>query len=196
MEAIHAAREFARQQLAEQLFDALWARYQANRECRADPMWPRPSTSPACLQNIALSYLMLSGKPKCWRRPWSSSTVRQHDRAPDRAGGAGQLAVRGRAAKALETFAEHFKDNPLVMDQWFSVQAAVPAGRAGAGQGVDAAPGVHHQEPEQGAGIGAFAGQNLINFHAADGSGYRFLADLVIELNGSTRRSLRANWRR
>ena len=32
--------------------------------------------------------------------------------------------------------------------------------------------------------IGAFAGQNLINFHAADGSGYRFLADLVIELNG------------
>ncbi len=32
--------------------------------------------------------------------------------------------------------------------------------------------------------IGAFAGQNLINFHAADGSGYRFLADLVIQLNG------------
>jgi aminopeptidase N len=33
-------------------------------------------------------------------------------------------------AKALETFAEHFKDNPLVMDQWFSVQAA-SACRAG-----------------------------------------------------------------
>ena len=31
--------------------------------------------------------------------------------------------------------------------------------------------------------VGAFAGQNLVNFHAADGSGYRFLADLVIELN-------------
>jgi aminopeptidase N len=30
--------------------------------------------------------------------------------------------------------------------------------------------------------VGA-AGQNLVNFHAADGSGYRFLADLVIELN-------------
>jgi aminopeptidase N len=60
----------------------------------------------------------------------------------------------------------------------------VPAGRAGAGQGADAAPGVHHEEPEQGAGIGrCFAGQNLVNFHAADGSGYRFLADLVIELN-------------
>jgi aminopeptidase N len=27
-------------------------------------------------------------------------------------------------AKALASFAEHFKDNPLVMDQWFSVQPA------------------------------------------------------------------------
>jgi aminopeptidase N len=33
--------------------------------------------------------------------------------------------------------------------------------------------------------IGAFAGQNLVNFHAADGSGYRFLADQVISLNAS-----------
>ena len=33
--------------------------------------------------------------------------------------------------------------------------------------------------------IGAFAGQNLVNFHAADGSGYRFLADQVISLNAT-----------
>ncbi|WP_122582752.1 aminopeptidase N C-terminal domain-containing protein, partial [Pseudomonas viridiflava] len=32
VEAIHAAREFARQQLADSLFDGLWARYQANRD--------------------------------------------------------------------------------------------------------------------------------------------------------------------
>ncbi len=32
VEAIHAAREFARQQLSAALFDLLWARYQANRE--------------------------------------------------------------------------------------------------------------------------------------------------------------------
>lgn len=31
--------------------------------------------------------------------------------------------------------------------------------------------------------IGAFANQNLINFHRADGAGYRFLADQVITLN-------------
>ena len=31
--------------------------------------------------------------------------------------------------------------------------------------------------------IGAFANQNLVNFHRADGAGYRFLADQVIVLN-------------
>ena len=32
VDAIHVAREFARKQLADSLFDELWARYQANRE--------------------------------------------------------------------------------------------------------------------------------------------------------------------
>src|SRR5690606_2526458 len=31
--------------------------------------------------------------------------------------------------------------------------------------------------------IGAFANNNLVNFHRKDGAGYRFLADRVIELN-------------
>ena len=31
--------------------------------------------------------------------------------------------------------------------------------------------------------IGAFSAQNLVHFHAEDGSGYRFLADKVIELD-------------
>ena len=31
--------------------------------------------------------------------------------------------------------------------------------------------------------IGAFANQNLVNFHRADGAGYRFLADQIIVLN-------------
>ena len=31
--------------------------------------------------------------------------------------------------------------------------------------------------------IGAFCGQNAINFHRDDGKGYRYLADKVIELN-------------
>jgi aminopeptidase N len=88
-------------------------------------------------------------------------------------------------AKALATFADNFKDNPLVMDQWFSVQAAstLPGGLQRV-QALMAHPAFTMKNPNKvRALVGAFAGQNLSNFHAADGSGYRFLADLVIQLN-------------
>jgi aminopeptidase N len=89
-------------------------------------------------------------------------------------------------ARALQSFAEHFKDNPLVMDQWFSVQAGSPLpGGLARVRALMEHPAFTLKNPNKvRALIGAFAGQNLVNFHAADGSGYRFLADLVIELNG------------
>jgi len=88
-------------------------------------------------------------------------------------------------SKALEAFAEQFKDNALVMDQWFSVQAAstLPGGLARV-QALMEHPAFTLKNPNKvRALISAFAGQNLVNFHAIDGSGYRFLADQVIVLN-------------
>ena len=48
------------------LFDALWTRYQANREVsKATPYVAEAEHfARRALQNIALSYLMLSGKPQ------------------------------------------------------------------------------------------------------------------------------------
>ncbi|MEG0882173.1 MAG: aminopeptidase N C-terminal domain-containing protein, partial [Janthinobacterium sp.] len=64
VDAIHAAREFARKQIADQLFDALNARYQANRGLSRSTGYVAEAEHFArrSLQNIALSYLMLSGK--------------------------------------------------------------------------------------------------------------------------------------
>ncbi|MEG9622196.1 aminopeptidase N [Pseudomonas sp. HMSC08G10] len=188
VDAIHAAREFARKQIAEQLFDALWARYQANREVSGKTPYVAEAEHFArrSLQNIALSYLMLTGKPQVLQ-----ATLEQFEHCDNMTERLTALAVlvnspfEAERAKALEAFAEHFKDNPLVMDQWFSVQAASP--RPGGLARVKALmqhPAFTLKNPNKvRALIGAFAGQNLVNFHAADGSGYRFLADLVIELN-------------
>jgi aminopeptidase N len=125
------AREFARQQLAEQLFEALWLRYQANRECRSKTRtWPRPSTSPACAAEHCAVV------PDAQRQAEVGGDPGQFDTSDNMTERLTALAVlvnspfEAEKAKALETFAEHFKDNPLVMDQWFSVQAAVPC-RAG-----------------------------------------------------------------
>ncbi|UVM20440.1 aminopeptidase N [Pseudomonas wadenswilerensis] len=188
VDAIHAAREFARKQIAEQLFDALSARYQANRAVSRGTEYVAEAEHFArrSLQNIVLSYLMLSAKPDVL-----AATLEQFDACDNMTERLTALAVlvnspfEAERAKALEGFAEHFKDNPLVMDQWFSVQAAstLPGGLARV-KALMQHPAFTMKNPNKvRALIGAFAGQNLVNFHAADGSGYRFLADLVIELN-------------
>ena len=189
VDAIHAAREFARQQLASSLSDALWKRYQTNRELSKKTAYVAESEHFArrALQNIALSYLMLNGKPEVL-----AAAIEQFDSADNMTERLTALAVlvnspfEDEKAKALAVFAENFKDNALVMDQWFSVQAGstLPGGLARV-KALMQHPAFTLKNPNKvRALIGAFAGQNLINFHAADGSGYRFLADLVIELNG------------
>lgn len=189
VEAIHTAREFARKQLADSLFDALWARYQANREVSKTTPYVAEAEHFArrALQNIALSYLMLSGKPQVL-----AAALEQFEHSDNMTERLTALAVlvnspfEAEKAAALASFAEQFKDNPLVMDQWFSVQAGstLPGGLQRVRELMEH-PAFTLKNPNKvRALVGAFAGQNLINFHAADGSGYRFLADLVIELNG------------
>ena len=189
VDAIHAAREFVRKQLADSLFDGLWARYTANRQVsKATPYVAEAEHfARRALQNIALSYLMLSEKPEVL-----AATIEQFDSADNMTERLTALAVlvnspfTAEKDKALAVFAENFKDNPLVMDQWFSVQAGSPLpGGLDRVKALMQHPAFNIKNPNKvRALIGAFAGQNLINFHAADGSGYRFLADLVIQLNG------------
>ena len=188
IDAIHAAREFARQRITEALFEPLWARYQANREQSRSTAYEASAEHFArrSLQNIALSYLMLSG-----RKEVLDAALEQYEHCDNMTERLTALAVlvnspfEAKKAKALESFAEHFKDNPLVMDQWFSVQAGSPL--PGGLERVKALmqhPAFSLRNPNKvRALIGAFAGQNHINFHAPDGSGYRFLADLIIQLN-------------
>ncbi|MEA1604346.1 aminopeptidase N [Pseudomonas spirodelae] len=188
VEAIHAAREFARQQLADALFDLLWQRYQANREVSRNSAYVAEAEHFArrSLQNIALTYLMLSGNAEVL-----AACLEQFENADNMTERLAALAVlvnssfEAEKAVALASFADYFKDNPLVMDQWFSVQAACAL--PGALQRVEQLmlhPAFTLKNPNKvRALIGAFAGQNLLGFHQADGSGYRFLADQVITLN-------------
>jgi len=89
------------------------------------------------------------------------------------------------AEEALESFADRFEDDPIVMDQWFSVQAAavLPDGLERV-QHLLNHPSFSIKNPNKvRAVVGAFSTQNTPNFHAHDGSGYAFLADKVIELD-------------
>ncbi len=189
VDAIHAARDFARQSIATALFDLLCKRYQANRELSRQTPYVAEASHFArrALQNIALSYLMLSGKPEV-----VAACVEQFEQADNMTERLTALAVlvnsefQAERDKALEAFAEHFKDNPLVMDQWFSVQAGnTQPGGLERVQHLMQHPAFTLKNPNKvRALIGAFANQNLVNFHRADGAGYGFLADQIIVLNG------------
>jgi aminopeptidase N len=188
VDAIHAAREFARQRLAAELFEPLWQRYQDARVISRQTPYVAQAADFArrALQNIALSYLMLSEQPRVL-----AACMEQFEACDNMTEQLAALAVlvnspfETEKADALARFAQHFKDNPLVMDQWFSVQAAsgLPGGLERV-QGLMQHPAFNLKNPNKvRALIGAFAGQNLMNFHRADGAGYRFLADLIIQLN-------------
>jgi len=188
VDAIHTAREFARRELGSRLFEPLYQRYMTHREVSRQTPYVASAEHFArrALQNIALAYLMFSE-----RSDILSLCLDQFDTADNMTERLSALAslinspFEEKRALALETFAEHFKDNPLVMDQWFSVQAASPLpGGLERVQALMQHPAFTLKNPNKvRALIGAFAGQNLINFHSADGAGYRFLADQVITLN-------------
>ena len=82
-------------------------------------------------------------------------------------------------AKAISHFEQMWKTNPLVMDKWFSVQAAT-------GTVEDVKRLIAHADfdlrnPNRvRAVIGAFAMQNLAAFHAPDGSGYRAVEATIL----------------
>ncbi|MFZ6047106.1 aminopeptidase N [Pseudomonas sp. CR3202] len=188
VDAIHAAREFARQTIGESLFQPLLARYQANRTASRETAYVAEAAHIArrTLQNIALSYLMQSGKAEVLEA--CLEQFNDCDNMTERLSALAVLVNSGfekEKADALVRFAEYFQDDPLVMDQWFSVQAG--CGLPGGLERVQAL--MQHsaftlKNPNKvRALIGAFANQNLINFHRADGAGYRFLADHVITLN-------------
>lgn len=188
VDAIHAAREFARQSIGEALFQPLLARYQANRAISRDTAYVAEAAHIArrTLQNIALSYLMQSGKAEVLEA--CLEQFNGCDNMTERLSALAVLVNSGfeqEKAEALARFADYFKDDPLVMDQWFSVQAGcgLPGGLERV-QALMAHPAFTLKNPNKvRALIGAFANQNLVNFHRADGAGYRFLADHVITLN-------------
>lgn len=85
----------------------------------------------------------------------------------------------------IAAFYEQWKAESLVVDQWFIAQASAP--------GLDTLERIekllNHEAFELTnpnkvrSVVSAFANGNPANFHRADGEGYRFLADRIIELN-------------
>ena len=87
-------------------------------------------------------------------------------------------------AHALDIFYQRYRDNPLVLDKWFQVQAwSLRSDTVDAVKGLAQHPDFTLANPNRVRSLyGALTG-NQAAFHRADGAGYRLIADLVIALD-------------
>lgn len=185
VEAIHAARKFVEQSLAVMLRDDFLRVYLENV---SDAPYAPESEQIAqrSLKNVALSYLMAIEDEQGIELARQQFAA-EHNMTDVRH--ALTLLVHSSrddlAAPALRAFGEKWAHDTLVMDQWFAIQVMRP--QADALERVKylmTHPAFSLRNPNKvRALIGTFVNRNPINFHRADGEGYRLLADVVIELN-------------
>ena len=186
------ALRVARMAVGALLGRALAARWRDLYERLAPEGAYHPGAAPAgrrALRNLSLGFLTLAGE-----RDAGELALRQFEQADNMTARQGALAAMllghaPQAELALARFADELGDEPLAMDKWFSMQATrhrSPYGRPVLDQvrALMAHPAFSLGTPNKvRALIGAFCQGNLAEFHAPDGSGYRFWEEFLGELD-------------
>ncbi|MBF7072790.1 aminopeptidase N [Glaciecola sp. MH2013] len=98
---------------------------------------------------------------------------------------AAQILESGLFERLMQRFEEEYGNNSVVMDKWFALHASAPKDDCLARLQLLAG---HKQfnikNPNKVRSlVGSFAYYNTQGFHAKDGSGYRYLADYLLELD-------------
>jgi aminopeptidase N len=191
-ERIHVVRQAMKRQLAAALReDWLWAfeSHQVTGAYAPDPV----SAGRRALANLALSMLCLEA-PDEGDAVWPGRAYQRFKDAANMTDAQGALnallgAHSGLAEPALQRFHERFKGDALVVDKWFSLQATAPEkdGRVFARvQALLRHPDFTLANPNRARSlIGSFCLGNPAAFHRADGAGYRFWVDRVLELDAA-----------
>ncbi len=183
-EAILAARTGLRRHLAQALERDFAAAYMAH--VVEGPYSPDPdSAGHRALRNIALGYLMELETPEIRAR--CLDQLRTADNMTDAMAALAALANCDcpEREEGLDWFYARWRDEPLVVDKWFAVQASsrLP-GTLDEVRALLEHPAFDLRNPNKvRAVIGAFCQGNHARFHTADGSGYAFAAEHVIALD-------------
>jgi aminopeptidase N len=189
---IHAVRESMRLQLARELFaDWEWAyaEHQDNGAYRPDPL----SSGRRALAGMALTFLCLAST-ESGDAVWPGKTLQRFKDAgnmTDRFNALQALVSAGHAhaAPALARFYSQFKDEALVLDKWFALQAGAPD------RGGNVLPSVRQlmthpdftlRNPNRARSvIFSYCSGNPGGFHRADAAGYVFWSERVMELDAT-----------
>jgi len=184
VEGIHHAREKLKTRIASELRDELLAVFEENREVGPVELTPN-AIGRRSLKSLCLGYLMQGDDAQA--RALCREQFAANRNMTDVSVALRLLVDDGGAPgdEALSEFYERWKNDQLVLDKWFAIQAT--------GKREDTFvrvsrllnhPDYSITNPNRVRSlVGAFCMGNQLRFHAADGTGYRFLVDRVLELD-------------
>ncbi|MGP0152266.1 aminopeptidase N [Pantoea ananatis] len=182
-QAIALVREALVRTLARELADEFFAVYNANQQ--AEYHVDHAEIGKRSLKNICLYYLAFGDMDladKLVQAQYDHANNMTDSLAALSAAVAAQLPCRD---TLLADYDERWHKDGLVMDKWFMLQATSPAQNAL----INVRRLLSHRSFSMGnpnrirSLIGAFASGNPSAFHAEDGSGYRFLVEMLTDLN-------------
>ncbi|WP_233113452.1 aminopeptidase N [Aggregatibacter actinomycetemcomitans] len=182
-DTISAVREFMARAIAENLQELLFKTY---NQIRLDEYKiERQDIALRKLRNVCLSYLAYTNMGNnLVNKHYSYSNNMTDTLAALTAATQAKLPCRD---NLLADFEQKWQQDGLVMDKWFALQASRPEENVlNNVMQLMEHPSFNFNNPNRVRSlVGTFAGQNLKAFHAIDGSGYRFLTDILIKLNKS-----------
>ncbi len=190
VDAIHHARAFVKKTLASALKEEFLALYSQTTEKEAY-QFNAEAAGKRKLKNIILSYLIDLEEERIF-----TSCEKQYltaDNMTDEIGALSALVNSGFNGKkeVLERFYKRWNKDALVLDKWFSLQAAQsPWGNEDALdiiRNVEALclhPDFDIKTPNRVRSlVSVFCALNLVAFHHKSGKGYEFLKNIIIQLD-------------
>ncbi len=183
-DAIAAARNALRAAIADRIGSRLAA--VAHQIAERRPFSPdAASAGRRALANVAFDLTTGNRAPEAV----AAVVARFHaaDNMTDRSAALATLAL-GAFPERIEAFAafyERYRDDHLVLDKWFMLQAMVPLAETLDEVGrLQDHPAYSRTNPNRIRSlVGGFAGGNQTQFNRADGAGYDFLADFILDLD-------------
>ena len=173
--------------IASGLRGELVALYDANDDVgqpyRSDP----ESRARRTIMNLALSYLAHTPERQDFKRIQRQYQAASHMTDQSTALRAllnNKVARKSDHSRALREFYTTFRDEALVIDKWFSLQAGCAGRDAGKVlQDLRNHADFDIKNPNRVRALYRSLATNPSVFHAKDGSGYQFMADFIIELD-------------
>ena len=183
-DGIHFARELVLKTLAEKFETPFTVIYNAHHKDESGDFSPQAIGSRR-VKNACLAFLSKLGSAENYAL--AHSQFKQAGNMTDQMAALSAIVHNDHPTKqdCLNAFYTQWKNEPLVIDKWFALQASSPSADAfETVQNLRLHVAFDMKNPNRVRSlIGAFSQANPVHFHAANGQGYAFLGDAIIELN-------------